>query len=177
MTIVPEHDDAPEFISIVERAVGGVLRRHTPQTLVLIKINNWFGSRWLRFAGKVLGAIGSWSNADNLVVPPFVPNRVISQRRFAAPNYEEIDPGRPVHKPMPSEHALSRKVSNTASGAALVWYSGDSKATGRGAVMAYAPVERSYWPWYASWENSDCWRVIETWDIKRDDLSRLIEQS
>ena len=113
--------------------------------------------------------------ADNIRIPPFVPNRVVSQRRFAGPSYEEIDSGKPIHKRIPSSLALLRKAAAAVPGAALVWYSGDSKATGRGALMAYVSVGASYWPWYAALETGEPWRVTETWDIKREDLASLME--
>jgi hypothetical protein len=181
MKIIPEIDDAPDFIRQVEQVANGLLRRHAPKSLVLVKIDNWFGSNWLGFSGKAMGAIGVWSKPynhppDNITIPPFVPNRVVSQRRFAGPAYEEIDSGRPIHKQIRSSVALYRKASTTAPKAALIWYSGNSKTAGRGAVMAYVSVGSSYWPWYAALETGEPWRVTETWDIKRDDLLGLIAQ-
>jgi hypothetical protein len=46
----------------------------------------------------------------------------------------------------------------------------------RRGLMAYVPVSDSYWPWYAASETCDPWRVTETWDIKREDWSKLMEQ-
>ena len=63
--MTPEFDDAPDFIGHVEQVVNGVVRRHLPETLVLIKINNWFGSKWLGFSGKALGALGVWNKPRN----------------------------------------------------------------------------------------------------------------
>ena len=88
MQITPEQDDAPDFVFAVERLTEGLLLRDKPRSIILIKIDNWFGSRWLAFSGKVMGAFGFRSNT--LTVPPFVPNRVISQGRFAAPLYGEL---------------------------------------------------------------------------------------
>jgi hypothetical protein len=179
--ITPDIDDAPDFVRQVEQVANGVTRRHAPEILVLIKIDNFFGSKWLGFSGKALGAIGVWFNpsyhpASVVRIPPFVPNRVVSQRRFSAPAYEEIDCGSPVHKRMPSRVALNRTVATAAPKSALVWYSGESKATGRGAVMAYVPAGDSYWLWYAALETGESWSVTETLDIKRDDLASLMEQ-
>lgn len=181
MKMTPEFDDAPGFIGHVEQVVNGVVRRHLPETLVLIKINHWFGSNWLGFSGKALGAIGVWHNPSyhpaNIVrIPPFVPNRVVSQRRFSAPTYEEIDCGKPIHRRMPSRLALNRTVATAAPKSALIWYSGESKVTGRGAVMAYVPADEFYWLWYAAFETGESWSVTETLDIKRQDLSKLMEQ-
>jgi len=181
MKITPEIDDAPDFVRQVEQVANGVIHLHAPETLVLIKIDSYFGSKWLGFSGKALGALGVWHNpsyhpANNVRIPPFVPNRVVSQRMFSAPAYEEIDGGKPIHKRIPSGIALNRTVATAAPNSALVWYSGESKATGRGAVMAYVPVGDSYWPWYAALETGEPWRITETWDIKREDSAGLIEQ-
>jgi hypothetical protein len=181
VTIIPQSDDSNDFVKQVELVVHGVLYRYTPETLVLIKIDNWFGSSWLGFSGKVLGALGVWHKsynqpADNIRIPPFVPNRVVSQRRFAAPAYEEVDAGKRLHIHIASTDALARKARTLLPNTALMWYSGNSSATGRGAVMVYAPVGASYWPWYVSLEKGMPWRVTETWDIKRQDFSRIIEQ-
>ena len=87
MRIRPDQDDAADFIAEVQGLVDGLLRHYAPRTVVLIKIDNFFGSRWLRFSGKALGALGVWKKRLN--VPPFVPNRVVSQLTFAGPLYDE----------------------------------------------------------------------------------------
>jgi len=181
MNVTPEVDDAPDFTSYVERMANGVSCRHGPDTIVLIKIDNWFGSNWLGFSGKALGALGVWNKprnmpADNIRTTPFVPARVVSQRRFVSPSYEEVSSGKPIHIRVPSNRALLRKAATTEPKAALVWYSGNSQTTGRGVVMAYVPVGDSYWPWYAALETRGSWCVTVTWDIKREDLLKLMDQ-
>ncbi len=181
MRITPEIDDSPGFVRQVEHVVNGVILLHAPEVLVLIKIDNYFGSKWLGFSGKALGALGVWHNpsyhpANNVRIPPFVPNRVVSQRRFSGPSYGEIDGGKPIHKRMPGGMALNRMAAAEEPKSALVWYSGKSEVSGRGAVMAYVPAGDSYWLWYAALETGEPWRITETWDIKREDLVSLIEQ-
>jgi hypothetical protein len=181
MRLTADTDDAPDFVRRVEQVANGVIRLHAPETLVLIKIDNFFGSKWLGFSGKALGAIGVWFNpsynpASVVRIPPFVPNRVVSQRRFSAPTFEEIDCGKPIHKRMPSRVALNHTAATAAPKSALIWYSGESKITGRGAVMAYVPAGDSYWLWYAALETGESWSVTETLDIKPDDLVSLMEQ-
>src|ERR1700678_1757765 len=43
MKIVPQLDDDPEFVRRVELTVNGILRSHSPASLAVIKIDNWFG--------------------------------------------------------------------------------------------------------------------------------------
>ena len=63
----------------VERAVNGVFRRHSPETGVLVKINNWFGSNWLGFSGKALGAVGVWNK----------PHKWTAAQKQELSNYQE----------------------------------------------------------------------------------------
>lgn len=147
MKIIPEFDDAVDFVEQVEQTSNGVMLRHAPEILYLIKINNWFGSKWLGFSGKLLGAVGVWHKPDYIRIPPFVPNRVVSQRRFVAPAFAEIDSGDAVHLSISSRRALLRETAAVLPKAALIWYSGNSGRTGRGSIMAYLPIDDSYWTW------------------------------
>jgi hypothetical protein len=175
MQILAEQDDDADFIARVEHLVEGLLRRNEPQSVVLIKIDNWFGSRWLSFSGKAVGALGVWKKT--LIVPPFVPNRVVSQRRFAAPLYVETDPAKPLHLNISSSDALNRKVSEIEPGAVLIWYSGGSKPSGRGSVMAYVPEAESYWTWYAGWARRGPWHLEKTIGVRPQDLLQLMESA
>jgi hypothetical protein len=172
MTIQLETDDSPEFIAKVEALANGILRHHAPLTLILIKIDNWFSVRWLGFSGKTLGALGV--SRATLSVPPFVPKRVISQRRFIAPAYAEVESGPPIHIQIQSSEAILRRVSSVSNGAALLWYSGGSERTGRGAIMAYVPIDETYLPWYTGWAKRDHWMLVQPKDISGRELDTLI---
>ena len=67
------------------------------------------------------------------------------------------------------EHdALRRKAAEAAPGELLTWYGGSTAENGRGSLMAYVPVEGSYWAWYVGLERDNRWRIRESWDIKSD---------
>ena len=110
-------DDSPEFIAEVRACVNGILSVNHPTELIITNINNWFGQRWLHFAGKALGAVGVWLDDKRLTVPPFVPRRVRSEIRFLLPRYERAFVSNPIHISTESQHALRRRVSQTAPGA------------------------------------------------------------
>jgi len=126
--IESDEDDSPEFIQLITRLFRSLIVRDHPQSLILIKIDHWFGSKWLSFSGKTLGTLGVWMK--ELTIPPFVPNRVISQRRIVGPNYTEIEHDKPLHLSIPSSSAVMRRVAEVAPGSVLVWYSGGSKTSG-----------------------------------------------
>jgi len=179
MQIVLMDDDAAGFVTAVDQVVAGCLREYSPASLILIKIDNWFGPRWLGFSGKIMGTLGvRWRQ---LTIPPFVPHRVISQRRFEMPSYEEVDAGEPLHVRQTSAEAMERNVSEVVPDTALVWYSGNSGSAGRGSVMVYPP--RVYPSgadakkiWYAEWQLNKAWHLSLAKGIKPAELQRLMGQ-
>jgi hypothetical protein len=183
MNILPETSDAETFIAQVDALANGLVQKYRPESLILIKVNSWFGSRWLGFSGKMLGVgfrrrgvAGVWQE-NHLSVPPFIPSRIVSQRRFAAPNYLEIEEGAPLHRKVRSHDAMLRQIAATEPGAAALWYSGNSKITGHGSAMAYIPASDSYLCWYASWARRDTWHIEETTGISHQELSFLTDSA
>src|SRR5262245_49609679 len=85
--------DDPKFVAWVERVIAGVESRFETDQSYVVKIDNWFGQRWLGFSGKAVGALRVCQR--RLTLPPFVPSRVLSQRRF----FSEDAPPRP-HRPL-----------------------------------------------------------------------------
>jgi hypothetical protein len=56
-------------------------------------------------------------------------------------DYEETVAAEPLHIECPSKQALKRRISDIDKDAAFVWFSGESEAQGRGAVMVYLPID------------------------------------
>jgi hypothetical protein len=132
----------------VREIANGIARTFSPKTLILIAVDHWFGSRWLHFSGKAHGAFGVWTKP--LSIPPFVPARVLSQRRFLSPDYVETEPGDPLHIEASSSAVIRRKLAQIAADTAVLWYSADSATTGQLSVMAYIPSNAGYVTWYAA---------------------------
>jgi hypothetical protein len=170
MNIMIDGDDAPEFIAEIKPILDGVLRSASPEDFILIKIDGWFGPNWLAFSGKVLGLLGVWNKP--LRVPPFVPNRVLSQHVFSGLDYEDESVRVPLHKKMTGGFAVQRHMAREAGGSVLAWYSGDSLKNGRGSLMVYMPG-KEYWPWYAGWERHGRWHIVQTKEIATQQLARF----
>ena len=47
-----QHEDSAEFMRKVRALVSGVARDYKPARLYVIRIDNWFGPKWMHFAGK-----------------------------------------------------------------------------------------------------------------------------
>ena len=167
-----EPDDAGDFILNLNRILIGVCEAHQPHELILIRIDNWFGPKWLRFSGKLHGAVGYWSK--RLTLPPFVPARVVWQRRYQLgepDTYELIDPEPLLHVQKAlaeNQRPLAEKISvNTA----LVWFSSATSVNGRGALMAYLPDGADWWAWYAGYAKTNAWEATTLKGISRQELS------
>jgi hypothetical protein len=131
--------DSADFMSKARRLAIGVARDYEPARLYVIRIDNWFGPRWMHFAGKAIGVIGV-HQISPLHVPPFVPHRVVEERAFVGPGFEETALMPPLHIECSSSRALHRRIADIDKDATFVWFSGQSEPQRRGSVMVYLPV-------------------------------------
>ena len=140
--ISTQQGDSAEFLEKVRALAIGVARDCEPARLYILRIDNWFGPKWMHFAGKFTAGKGAaiGVHKSRLHVPPFVPNRVVGQRVLTGPGYEETVNMPPLHIECPSKQALSRQIADIDKDAAFVWFSAESEAQKRGSVMVYLPV-------------------------------------
>lgn len=155
-----EPGDDPQFLEMAAALVLGSLESY-PQRVCLVKIDNWFDAKWLGFTGKALGALGV-SHPQDLRLPPFHPNRVVSQVDLILEqgDYVTMD-APPVHLHQKSEDNFQRRalrVLGTQS-ARLAWYSGNSLSNRRGSLMVYDFRADGHEPWYVELSHGDPWRV------------------
>ena len=54
----PDSNDDPEFLAWVEAVIQGVEETIETEDSYVVKIDKWFGSRWLGFSGKAMGTLG-----------------------------------------------------------------------------------------------------------------------
>ena len=134
--------DSGEFMKKVQALVVGVARDYEPARLYVVRIDNWFGPKWMHFAGKFTAgkgfAIGV--HKTTLHVPPFVPHRAVAERVFAGPNFNEVVIKPPLHIKCTSELALTRRITDVDKEAAFVWFSSKSEVQKRGSIMVYLPA-------------------------------------
>jgi hypothetical protein len=135
-------EDSVEFVAKARAIAIGIARAYEPARLYVIRIDNWFGPRWMHFAGKFTAGKGFAVGAHKcrLHVPPFVPHRVVAERVFIGPEYDMTVVAAPLHIECPSKEALTRRIEDIDKNAAFVWFSGMLQAQKRGAVMVYLPI-------------------------------------
>jgi hypothetical protein len=69
-----------------------------------------------------------------------VPHRVVAERVFAGPYFDEAVTRPPLHIQCTSKLTLTRRVADVDEGAAFVWFSSKSGVQKRGSIMVYLPV-------------------------------------
>lgn len=134
--------DSAEFVEKVRAVAIGVAGDYEPARLYVIRIDNWFGPKWMGFAGKfsVAKGVGFGVHKRRLHVPPFVPQRVVAERVFVGPDYEETVVMPPLHIDCPGKEALKRRIEDIDKDAAFLWFSAESEEQKRGSVMVYLPM-------------------------------------
>jgi hypothetical protein len=134
--------DSAEFMKKVKALVVCVAREYTPARLYVIRIDNWFGPKWMHFAGKISVGKHFYAGIHKVTVhvPPFVPHRVVSERVFAGPDYDETVARPPLHIECTSMMALTRRIADVDKDAVFVWFGGHSELQRRGSMMVYLPI-------------------------------------
>ncbi|HWB31948.1 MAG TPA: hypothetical protein VG714_02125 [Acidobacteriaceae bacterium] len=175
--ISQQDGDASGFIEIVKSLALGLIREQKPARVYLVRIDGWFGPKWLNFSGKfsVASGVGFGVHKTRLRVPPFVPARVKSEQIFAAPEFAGAPLAEALHIDCSSKIALSRRIEDIDKNAIFVWFSSVSELQQRVAVMAYLPIIGNETGFYAGFAKSDgTWRPSMLRHISRGELDGLI---
>jgi hypothetical protein len=169
--------DSAEFLEKVRALAVGVALDYKPARLYVIRIDNWFGPKWMHFAGKFTVAKGAaiGVHLTTLHVPPFIPHRVVEERVFVGPTYEETVVAPPLHIECPSKQALLRRIADIDKDAAFLWFSSESEMQKRGAVMIYLPVatDAAFYMGFSQRENS--WEPAMLRGVSRGEVAHLEE--
>jgi hypothetical protein len=163
----PDPGDDFVYLEWVESLIAGVVRNTKPDRWFVVKIDHWFGKRWLGFSGKVLGALGV--RKTRLTLPPFIPSRVVSQYRYWR---KGTHPGShpDLHLHQRSGENLQRYMDVVVADSSVFWYSGQSALNDRATFMAYISTPEGHWPWYVGLQRRPTWRVVESIGVSAKEL-------
>jgi hypothetical protein len=191
MEIRLRQNDDPEFIDLVKRVIAGCISDSFPDTIIVIRIDNWFDYKWLGFSG--IGRVRfdeafdrdtalDEFRQDQITLPPFAPSRVIEEYCFE----REVNGEYSARDPHPLLHAkelarssqnLHKRIVDRVDSAVIVWFSSNTKQNRRGSVMIYEVKNREVNPWYAGFAKEEQWRVLQTSGITTDQVQALIENT
>jgi hypothetical protein len=181
--------DDPCFIVLANSLVRGLVKRESPEALWLIKIDNRFDHKWLRFSGigcvdfKFPAYMNQFDAAldefyqERVTFPPFTPNRVVGQWSFVrtGDHYVEMPLAVPHRsEKQPSEMNLQRRVHDFSRCACFLWYSANTVANGRGSLMVYDLVGERTECWFAAFTRRSEWKLLTTKGIRRAAVEDLL---
>ena len=158
-----EPADDPCFLAIVERLVERLAAGEIADVR-MVRIDNWFGAKWLGFAGKMLGALSVHKDTTraDLVVPPFTPGRVVWEHHFSRDGAGKylLRHGEPIlHRTQTTSSNLSRKLADISPQTHFVWFSGNSGKNGRGGILGASLHERDQDAYYLGFTRKQAWQV------------------
>lgn len=179
ITLIAKELDDPSFIKNASRILNGAIRCYKPTEIYLVQIDSWFDHKWRVFSGKSVGAVGVWNHV--LTVPPFEPNRVISQLHYLADELNQegyiLQPSKTLHLHQWSSSNLQRFLKQFAESGLFVWYSGNSQNSDAGSLMVYSIGKENEMSWYVSFRKDREWQVNKMQNISRQELSGLMKLS
>lgn len=170
-------NDALPFVEVVSRLVTAASIRHNLSVVYTIRIDHWFGPRWLGFCGKICGAAGVRNRTlrSHLTEPPFHPHRVTDKREFHRDDdgrYELVGRLSYLHRFRPSASNIYNEIRWHTLHA---WYSGDTVATNKGVLMVYFSTRTSAKAWYVAFDGHANWKSERQIGISRREIVELVE--
>jgi hypothetical protein len=164
-------------VKTIERIVNGCAHHYKPAGFYLIRVRGWFDHKWLGFAGKRHGQVGVWNS--RLTLPPFNPNRVLSQRFYVwSPQdkgYARSTGWARIHQHQHSSDNLRRYVGRVGRSVALAWFCSDTLKSGKGSLMVYVRTPRGINGWFVSLDKTDDGRRKQTDNIALADVEKFEE--
>jgi len=153
-----ESDDR-RFLAIVSKVIDAV-PSHV-RDLVIVRVNNWFDHKWLRFSG--IGRVPFEDPRpahpgvalepffqEKLTFPPFTPRRILREECWTLDKPKS--PRTLIHPRIlqNSAHNLHRRVVDFSDSMVAIWFSSRTEDNRRGCVMQYRSENGKLGAWYAS---------------------------
>jgi hypothetical protein len=172
--LVPcEHDDLG-FLQLAQRIVNGAVAALGVRDVYLVHIDNWFDHKWFGW--------WSWEETDlkKLCVPPFNPNRVLSEKHFIwdanTSRWTSCGQGKPLHVRQPGRwRSYAKPLERLSKSAVFTWYSGNTVTNRAGSLMLYLSGAEGY-GWYASFTKEQLWKVNDELRVTRSELVSFEER-
>ena len=178
--------DAQEFIQIINKIIFGLIEKFQIDEISFVKIKNWFDHKWLNYSGLSVvqfhgGGLVPDSSLNNewrekITVPPFNPNRVLSETFFRIKPTKNKMFEKPLHITKDSNDNIHNRISRYTKNGLFVWYSSDTELNQKGSLMIYRVQDEMVSTFYASFENNNGWRIKQTKDIPVAELSSYITE-
>jgi len=181
-----ESGDANDFIIDLNKIIGKLIDKKEINEVCLIRIKNWFDHKWLNYSGKSVvefrgggGLIDSSLNnewREKITVPPFNPNRVLSELFFRIePTHNKLFE-KNLYKKKESNENIHNRISAYTKNGMFVWYSSNTEINQKGSLMIYIVQDDNIKTFYVSFVNSNGWKINQTKDISATELENILSE-
>lgn len=188
VNVAPASGDDPSYLASLCGMLAALVEQHRPEVVHLVRIDNWFDHKWLRFSGigrvafdpgypKIDTALDAMWQSE-LTFPPFSPGRVVSEEsfyretksRYARAAALVVHSGARDH----SAKNLQRRVANEFPSAVFTWFSSESANSGHASLLVYEIAGAMTSAWYSSFlRKNGAWTVRHCKGIERARLVSL----
>lgn len=184
--IKKRESDSSDFINSINEIISQMVFQYKINELYYVHIKNWFDHKWLNFSGNSVVPFESggvfqidaaledkWQ--DNITVPPFTPNRILSET-FVIRNGENNNllEKFSLHKKTTSQNNLQNRISNYSKNGLFIWYSSNSEINKKGSLLVYRVQENTIETFYATLEFSSHWKVTQSKGIGINELNAYL---
>jgi hypothetical protein len=170
-----EFDDS-RFVALVSKFVSHYADVCRFPFVKAIHIDNWFGERWLGFAGKFEGIAGMRNRSLHtpLPAPPFRPTRVISAYDFSRNEdgsyTRELGDFRSIHAEKNGGIVWDLIRPNL-----YCWYSGNTRSNTTGSLMIYEVTRSGNNAWYVSFDRRRDWEFTKCHNVSPEECIRIVD--
>jgi len=181
-----ESGDANDFIIDLNKIVGRLIDKKEINEVCLIRIKNWFDHKWLNYSGKSViefrgggGLIDSSLNnewREKITVPPFNPNRVLSELFFRIEPTDNKMFEKNLHKKKDSNENIHNRISAYTKSGMFVWYSSNTEINQKGSLMIYIVQGDNIKTFYVSFVNNNGWNINQTKNISVTELENILSE-
>src|SRR5579859_2168859 len=175
--------DSTDFIIILEEIVNRLIVNNDVAEIRVVRIKNWFDHKWLNYSGKGVTHSTETFHPDHVVlsdfwkeritVPPFNPNRVLSEIRYHRSATGNKTFEKSLHNWQRSSDNQNNRIGDKSENGLFIWYSSETDKNQQGSIMAYRVDKDDVETWYANFQNKDGWRVTKAKGINIDELKDL----
>lgn len=180
-----EVGDSSDFINIVSQIINRLSDKYDIDEICIIKIKNWFDQKWLNYSGKGIIHFEETLHPDKvaltnfwkekITVPPFNPNRVLSELTFYRNKTKKRNSENLLHIDQKSSNNQNNRMTTKSGNGLFAWFSSNTKINQQGSLMIYRVNKDYVDTWFASIENKKGWTITKTKGIDIKEIITLTE--
>lgn len=172
----PTKYDHHGFVWTIDKIANSVISKYLPDDIYMIRMKNGFDFKWVEFSGVANFQLGEWR--DYLTIPPFKPDRVVSQvtyRKDEYNQYNKIDAS-PLHEMNSDSSDLRKRISSLTQSGIFVWWSGNTVFNKKGCQLIYIRHRNKSLAWYVSFWKGDKWDIFKSKGIAKSEIEAFLEE-